>query len=217
LWRVFVGLYGTLNAFAFDGGTWTLQDTTNQITVLHGIITTDSPAATTTSSPREVSWFAPPDNAFKLNVAGAHLASNPGPSGFWGLLRNNSAEWITGFSGYCGHATNLYAELMTILQGLLLVWEKGIRLLICESDSSWVLHLIDHGDNRYHPYAAVINKTRDWVISFSHTLRQGNMCADSLPKMGSSTMDTLTIWDECPQQLSSLLLGDSLGVTYVRQ
>ena len=30
-------------------------------------------------------------------------------------------------------------------------------------------------------------------------------------------MDTLTIWDECPQQLSSLLLGDSLGVTYVRQ
>ncbi|RZB73353.1 hypothetical protein D0Y65_037171 [Glycine soja] len=145
-------------------------DTTNQITVLHGIITTDSPAATTTSSPREVSWFAPPDNAFKLNVAGAHLASNPGPSGFWGLLRNNSAEWIT-----------------------------------------------DHGDNRYHPYAAVINKTRDWVISFSHTLRQGNMCADSLPKMGSSTMDTLTIWNECPQQLSSLLLGDSLGVTYVRQ
>ncbi|KHN44443.1 hypothetical protein glysoja_014484 [Glycine soja] len=119
-----------------DTRTWTLQDTTNQITVLHGIITTDSPAATTTSSPREVSWFAPPDNAFKLNVAGAHLASNPGPSGFWGLLRNNSAEWITGFSGYCGHATNLYAELMTILQGLLLVWEKGIRLLICESDSS---------------------------------------------------------------------------------
>lgn len=62
----------TLNAFVFYGGTWALQDTTNQITALHGIITTDSPAATTTSSPREVSWFAPPDNAFKLNVAGAH-------------------------------------------------------------------------------------------------------------------------------------------------
>jgi len=60
------------------------------------------------------------------------------------------------------------------------------------------------------------DKAQDWEITFFHTLCQGNICVDSLAKMGSSSTDALTIWNDCPEQISSLLLDDSLRVTYIR-
>ena len=70
-----------------------------------------------TSQPRHVSWIRPPPNGFKLDVDGSALG-NPGRAGFGGLIRNDDGQWVKGFSGFVGIATNLHAELLALFHGL---------------------------------------------------------------------------------------------------
>jgi len=72
---------------------------------------------TTLGPPREVVW-KPPTNATLKQTVGGSSIGNSGPFSFGGIIRNNVGDWITGFVGHCGYATNLFTELMTIHQGL---------------------------------------------------------------------------------------------------
>jgi hypothetical protein len=65
---------------------------------------------------RHVCWYPPPEGYIKVNVDGSSFG-NPGNAGFGGLLRNDNGAWIHGFSGSCGIASNLLAELSTIRRG----------------------------------------------------------------------------------------------------
>lgn len=73
---------------------------------------------------RMVKWHPPPPNSIKINVDGSSYG-NPGRAGFGGLLRNSVGEWLIGYSGCCGIATNINAELQAIEHGLRLAWEEG--------------------------------------------------------------------------------------------
>lgn len=75
-----------------------------------------------------------------------------------------------GFSGSCGYATNLFAELTTMLQGLKLVCESGLKDVICEIDSMELIRLIAQDNSHSHPYAAIKEfKVHSWNIQFSHS------------------------------------------------
>lgn len=76
----------------------------------------------------------PAPNSFKLNTDGSFLG-NPGNAGYGGLIRDLLGQWIMGYSGSCGIATCLLVELMAIYCGLKFAWNKGFRVLTCESDS----------------------------------------------------------------------------------
>ena len=124
---------------------------------------------------RQVRWNPPPEDFIKINVDGSSFG-NPGNAGFGGLLRNNRGNWIHGFSGSCGRATNLLAELSAIWKGLQLAWDLGYRSIIMESDSQAALDLIvDTKQKDFHPHATLLSLIRKltslpWVVSFSHTL-----------------------------------------------
>lgn len=82
----------------------------------------------------------------------------------------------------------IQAELVTILKGLLLAWEMGIRLLVCYTDSMLALNLVSNPSNQFDLYAALIQTIkdvlkRDWTLL--HTLREGNAAADYLAKLGA--------------------------------
>jgi ribonuclease HI len=85
---------------------------------------------------------------------------NPGRGGFSGLIRNDIGEWMHGFSGSCGRASNLMEELYAILKGLQLAWDLGYRTITLESDSKSAIDLILEDDNNFHPHAIVLGQIR---------------------------------------------------------
>lgn len=155
-----------------------------------------------------------------MNVDGSSFG-NPGNAGFGGLIRNNFGEWITGFSGSCGISTSMNAELLAIADGLKLAWYEGFRDVICESDSKTAVTLVQNGVSKVHLYAPLVDHIRSynsfsWNLSFCHTLREGNACADWLAKQGATLGDSMQIWASCSPQLSLPQLADATGVLRTR-
>jgi len=87
-----------------------------------------------------------------------------------------------------------------------------------ESYSQAALDLLDDAHpNEFHPHATILSLIRKlsalpWLVSFSHTLREGNECADWLPKYAASNIDILKIWISPLPQLDSILFADSSEV-----
>jgi len=104
--------------------------------------------------------------------------------------------------------------LSAIWKGLHLAWNLGYRSII---DPKTSLDLIvDTKQNDFHPHATLFSLIRKlfslpWVVSFSHTLKEGNICADWLAKFGATNTDSLKMWTS-PPQLNDILLADTSGV-----
>lgn len=202
------------NSEIFTDSKWDLWLCLNQIYSLVDLIQKTHAFSGKQHVPKEVKWFPPQENVFKLNVDGSS-SGNPGKSGFGGLLRNSIGEWIYGFLGFCGITTCLNCLWFTI------AWSRGITSIICKSDSQMALQLISKGVEDFHPYAPLINRIRDfythpWILSFQHTLREGNFSADWLAKNGSNQVHDLVIFESWPPQLHQLFLSDALGVYRLR-
>lgn len=156
----------------------------------------------------------------KLNVDGSSIG-NLGHSGFGGLIRNSLGEWIVGFSGACGVTCNMNAELHATAYGLKLAWDKGFRAVVCESDSQTALQMVSERVTFSHPYAPLVEYicafvNYNWDLSFLHSLREGNMCADWLAKYGSNMTQGVHFWETCPNALSTSLLADAVGIARLR-
>lgn len=169
---------------------------------------------------RQISWFQRDRNGLILNVDGSSLG-NPGPAGFGGLVRNSEGGWLVGFSGHIGHSDVLKAELNGILNGLKIAWERGYRNLLCYTDSMNAKTLIQDQSIDFHRYATIVQEIRDllnlpWSVDLLHTLREGNMCADHLAKLGATCDTKLLIFENPPPDLQVALAGDAAGIFYPR-
>ncbi|KAH1212700.1 hypothetical protein GmHk_14G040830 [Glycine max] len=98
------------------------------------------------------------------------------------------------------------AELLAIYHGLKTAWNEGFRKFFNEPQSHW------------HPYATILNRmfkafTHEyWQLSFSHTFREVNHCADWLTRQGNPWVT----WNVYPPKIRLLPLADSHGVSFVR-
>ena len=84
----------------------------------------------------------------------------------------------------------LLMELLVVLHGLQVAWNKGCRRLVCYSDSLLTVTLVNHPPPGSHQCAGVIACIRDflhrdWLVRLQHTLREGNACTDFLAKTGA--------------------------------
>lgn len=169
---------------------------------------------------RQISWLQLNREETILNVDGSSLG-NPGPAGFGGLARNPDGGWLFGFSGHIGISDVLKAELLGIFNGLKLAWERGIRNLICYTDSLIARKLITEQTEIFHRYASIIQDIKDqmilpWRIDLRHTLREGNQSADHLAKLGANNVEQLQIFEKPPLDLCSHLDGDAAGISFPR-
>lgn len=55
--------------------------------------------------------------------------------GCGGVLRSPSGKWIVGFNKMLGVSDSLSAEILGIIIGLNLAWERGFKQIYLESDS----------------------------------------------------------------------------------
>lgn len=138
-----------------------------------------------------------------------------------GVLRNDARFYLSWFSGYIENSSDiLYAELYAIYQGLLLAKDKGIMDLICYSDSLLCINIITDPFLKFHVYAVLIQDIKELLeqvqATMSHTLREGNHCADFMAKLGAASNIDLVRRDSPPSELLPFLRNDAIGTFYIR-
>jgi ribonuclease HI len=167
-----------------------------------------------------IAWHPDKEAAVILNVDGSSLG-NPGPSGFGGVLRHSNGSWIFGFAGTVGISSILHVELLAIHHGLKVAWDLGYRNIICYSDSTLAIQLIDEMGNLWHHYASILANIKDmvnrnWHIRFKHTMREANAVADLLAKIGAAGTNLWTEMREPPSAAIPLLQADADRVMFLR-
>jgi ribonuclease HI len=160
-------------------------------------------------SHRRIKWNRPAEGFVCLNVDGSLLGSS-NSAGYGGLLRNRDGEFVWGF------------YILAILNGLKLCWDRGFRKVLCCSDSLLSVNLIKHGVTVHHRFANEISCIRKllnnaWEVNLTHTLREGNACADVLAKMGANSDSPLVIIDTAPLEVVRPLWDDAWGVEFIRE
>nr|KYP61721.1 Putative ribonuclease H protein At1g65750 family [Cajanus cajan] len=170
--------------------------------------------------PRLVHWIHPLVDSVALNVDGSRIGT-PGRGGYGGLCQNHEGQFLFGFYGFLGEASVLQTEILALLHGLHLCWDKGFRKIVCYSDSTLVVSLLQGPILMFHRYGNQLMEIHqllncDWTCTVVHTLCEGNSCADALARMGALGNDRVVILQEHPMTLSSLLLADSLGTVFQR-
>jgi len=155
-----------------------------------------------------------------LNVDGSvFLGSNLG--GFGGLIRDHIGSFLYGFFEKISRPCILHDEILSLYHGLKLCWDTGFKHVVCLSDSTIVVDLIQKDLNVHHKYGKLVMAIkhllrRDWVVSLRHTLCDGNAVADFLTKKGALSGSSFVILNEVPPDMTSILLADDMSVEFVR-
>jgi len=104
--------------------------------------------------------------------------------------------------------------------GLSRAKEKGIADLICYSDSLLCINIITGPLLKFHVYAVLIQDIKELMeqthATISHTLMEGNQCADFMAKLGASSNFELICHNSPPTELLPLLQSDAAGTFYLR-
>lgn len=83
--------------------------------------------------------------------------------GLGGLLRDFSGSFLFGFYDNVGRTSVLHAEIMGVLHGLCLCWERGFKSIMCYSNSLLAVNLIHDGVPPFHPLANEILRVRKYL------------------------------------------------------
>lgn len=168
----------------------------------------------------QVDWTHPPTDWFKLNMDGA-VKKRPRLAGYGGVLRDHCGRWVAGFGANLGIVSVTEAELWGLYYGLQMAWTSGHKRLIVKMDSQVALNLITQDLAQTHPLRVIVvccqqMLSRDWVVKFNHTLREGNRVADSLANWSLQQGIGIHKIHDPPQEILLKLWKDTLGVTMPR-
>jgi hypothetical protein len=201
------------NNIVLGDKTWKASDRLRQINLMVKdmalLSTTDSCAV---NNRIKIKWKAPPLGKFKLNVDGS--CDQSGVIGSGGLIRDAAGNWVAGFSSNDGCGDALIAELFGIYNGLVLLINNSVLHVECETDSTEIINLLmDRQSHSFHAYASLLAKITNLLdhlpgLVFKHVLREGNVCADFLARLGRNSTLGVTTWVTPPDGLLSLLNFD---------
>lgn len=110
------------------------------------------------------------------------------------------------------------AEMWGVLIGMEIVWNKGIRKVIVESDSAALISSINNSNcgqchNRLI-FRILDWKKKDWQVIFSHTYREGNRCADWLANWSFHHQELGTVMiNHPPIELATIFSSDLAGAS----
>lgn len=96
-----------------------------------------------------IKWVPPCAGKIKLNTDGCWYESNRN-TGFGGLLRDVSGDWILGYFGKAVCESSLKAEIWGIHGGLTIILEKSMSGITIESDALIAVDLINEGHSVNH-------------------------------------------------------------------
>jgi len=157
-----------------------------------------------------------------LNVDGS-CQCTPLITGFGRVLRNNSGLFLAGFYGFLPISDDIMlAELSAIYHSLVLAKDLRYMELACYFDSLVCINLLNGPVERYHVYACSPSLEHKQLllqsnITVSHTLIEGNQCANLMVKLEASSNDGLVLHDSPHVGLFDLLRSDVVNTFYLRE
>ncbi|GKU96552.1 hypothetical protein SLEP1_g9776 [Rubroshorea leprosula] len=125
--------------------------------------------------------------------------------------------FFAGFTVNIGHASIFIVELWGMRKGL----RFGIIRAVAEMDSLIAVRFVNEEREPDNLAASLLSDIRNLITELEscilqHTLREGNAVVDFLAALGHSSPPGLCILDSPPNGLRSILLGDKMGVTFLR-
>nr|KYP45069.1 hypothetical protein KK1_033431 [Cajanus cajan] len=117
---------------------------------------------------------------------------------------------------------SLKAELLAILHGLQLCWNRRYLSVLLVSDSKMALELVKQPIQYTHRYAGVLCHIKElmakpWTLSLIHSWREGNMCANMLAKIGPNSGISLLELEDPSTTLEAQLFVDAMGLLVLRE
>lgn len=142
------------------------------------------------------SWKAPPLGWIKLNFDGAvSLDNQHAPIG--GVLQDANVNWLWGYAIMFASSSIFKVKARTMLDGLILAWDKGFKKVEVECDNMLLVELLHsgRGANGKIVEVCLIHQMlqRGWEVCVRYVLRDANVVADAMAK--------ITIGDDLQLQL----------------
>ncbi|KAL9288897.1 putative ribonuclease H domain, reverse transcriptase zinc-binding domain-containing protein [Arabidopsis thaliana] len=167
-----------------------------------------------------IKWTLPSTGWFKLNTDGASRG-NPGLATAGGVVRDGEGQWCVGFVLNIGICSAPLAELWGVYYGLHIAWERGIRRLELEVDSTLVVGFLQAGIEDSHSLSLLVRLcygfiSRDWIVRISHVYREANRLADGLANYAFSLPLGFHACGSMPAPVASIALEDAAGVVRLR-
>nr|AAT38805.1 hypothetical protein SDM1_47t00008 [Solanum demissum] len=135
-----------------------------------------------------VNWIKPPTMFAKLNTDGSCVN---GRCGGGGILRNALGQVIMAFTIKLGEGTSSWAEAMSMLHGMQLCIQRGVNMIIGETDSILLAKAITENWSipwrMYIPVKKIQKMVEEHGFIINHCLREANQPADKLASISLST------------------------------
>ncbi|XP_057443013.1 uncharacterized protein LOC130734560 [Lotus japonicus] len=159
---------------------------------------------------------APSPCTVKLNTNGS-FHEDRRRMGYGGVVRKSSGNWVTRFLAGASGGDALMAELLALRYGLQLVWESGMRVVMCEIDCLEIIDTLQGDRIDFHELAAEFVEVRsllqqDWEVQLLHIPRSANDVADCLAGLGATPQCALLHLDTPPMEVDPILARDFLAL-----
>ncbi|GAV76963.1 RVT_3 domain-containing protein [Cephalotus follicularis] len=104
------------------------------------------------------------------------------------VIRDETRNWVPGFSCFIGVCSSLQAELWGLRGGIKMAWSMHISKLIVETDSQLSILMIQVAATTFHLLSALIEDYRSllskpWECSMHHIFQEGNKCVDFITNL----------------------------------
>ncbi|KAJ1414415.1 Ribonuclease H-like superfamily [Sesbania bispinosa] len=168
-----------------------------------------------------VRWTPPQSGWIKWNLDGSVIHPS-GDAASGAILRDGNGAWLSGITRHIWHTSITMAELWAFRDAITHSISRGDDYIWFESDSAAAVSFVKLGVSSHHPCFALVSSIRHDLQHFqhiyiSHVYREGNFAADFLARIGHSFQLDSHVLPEPPPSLSTLLFGDSVGVSFVRR
>ncbi|MBA0805312.1 hypothetical protein Gohar_004836, partial [Gossypium harknessii] len=137
-----------------------------------------------------------------------------------GVVRDHNGNWIVGFTRFLGVCSPFEAEVWSILDGILLLLNKGYRRAIIITDNLKVAHnladldLEDSGITVLRRTQRIMRLKGEWKVK--HISRNQNLVANRLAKLSLSWKSSLQVINEAPKEIIDLLQVDKVNGCFMQ-
>lgn len=165
---------------------------------------------------KDIRWERPPRGWIKLNTDGSSLG-NLGTAGGGGLVRDDSGQWLAGFSQRIGITSSFMAELWALRDGLKCCIDQNFEVVVVELDARAVIDILSNLNSPNLVVCSLVDDCR-WMIAqipqvlIKHCYREANRCADRLANMGGKQRTDFISYDSPPVDLFCFIDFDLSGL-----
>ncbi|KAH1046624.1 hypothetical protein J1N35_037408 [Gossypium stocksii] len=207
-WRI----WKNMNLFIFQNIVWTAYDVLK--TSLSWAQHFESFLLETKNETKhlESCQFCSEDWAYLFKDGAVARASGNAAAG--GVVRDRYGNWILGFTHYLGRCSPLEAEFWGILDGILIILNKGYKRVKIQTNNLEVVKAlnmeenVDSGITLLRRIKRTLQSVGQWEVR--HVPKECNLVADHLVKMSLSWQTALQVFEAPPDGVVSVLRQENL-------